>query len=93
MTWYLNIIFNSIILAFCVWTVLDKRVHLKSVGTMLMGTVGIFSLLNMTRPDFFGLLPEHYALMLNGSIASAATWFYLQWEDPRKHDRRLFKDM
>lgn len=89
MTVTLNTICCVIIFSFCAWTVLDKRVHTGVLGTSILGSVGVAALLNISRPDYFGLLPFHYTTGLNLMLAVAAIWFRLTWKDPRSEPREV----
>lgn len=82
MTVTINTISCLIIFTFCAWTVLDKRVHTKVAGTTILSCVGVAALLNISRPDYFGLLPFHYTTGLNLFMAIAAIWFWIKWKAP-----------
>lgn len=91
MTVTINTISCLIIFTFCAWTVLDKRVHTGVLGTSILGCVGVAALLNISRPDYFGLLPFHYTTCLNLMLAVAAIWFRLNWKDPRREARVIYE--
>ena len=83
----INTVANLILFIFCVWAVLDLRVHTKLLGTVVLSLVGIFALLNIGQPTYFGMLPEYYTTGLSIALAIAAIWFWWRWEDPRKRER------
>lgn len=87
----INNISNIIILAFCLWCVIDLRVHTGFAGTLALSSVGIFAFLNISTPNWFGLIPEQYATAFNVSLALSSIWFFIRWKDPRGRDRSALK--
>lgn len=88
-----NIVLNCITAVICGSASIDSRVHNKTIGAILLSIGSIGSILNMVRPDFFGLLPLPVAIGLNSLVAVIAIYWRVTWRDPRKHDRELFKDL
>lgn len=88
-----NIMVNCITAFICGAASIDSRVHNKTLGAIALSIGSIGSILNMVRPDFFGLLPVSIAICLNSASAIAALYWRITWKDPRRHDRELFKDL
>jgi len=84
----INTVANAVIVIFCVWAVLDRRVHTRLVGTALLAIVGVCAALNIARTDFEWFLPANYAVALNVALAGLAIWFWVTWHDPRRRERR-----
>lgn len=84
----INTIANSIIIIFCVWTALDRRVHTKTLGSILLAIVGVCAALNIAQPEFGYFLPGHWSVVLNVALAVLAIWFWASWHDPRRRERR-----
>lgn len=72
---------------------IDSRVHNKTLGAIGLSIGCIGSILNMVRPDFFGLLSVEFAILINTAVALACIYWRITWRDPRKYDRELFKDL
>ena len=88
----LNIALNFITAFICGAASIDSRVHNKTLGAIALGIGSVGSILNMVRPDFFGLLPVGMALGLDSVLAMVAIYWRMTWKDPRKHDRSLLGD-
>ena len=50
-----NFISNAIVLAVCLWAVLNPRVHTHIVGTISLSGLGLFSAMKILKPDFAGI--------------------------------------
>lgn len=88
----INNVSNGIILAFCLWCVIDLRVHTGFAGTLALSTVGMCAFLNISTPNWFGLIPAQYATAFNVSLALSALWFFMRWKDPREKETILLFD-
>lgn len=84
----INYLSNIIILVFCIWAVLDKRVQTHLKGTLVLGFVAIVAGLNIAKPGALGLLPHHFQVILNMGIAGALVWFYFHWRSKYLTSRR-----
>lgn len=87
----INLASCVIILMFCLWAVLDKRVRTHMFGTLALACVAFFAVLNIAKPGSFGLLPIHYQVMMNVSLAAAGAWFFLHWRTKNAASRRRRK--
>lgn len=87
----INWIACIVILAVCIWAALDKRVHTSFIGTLVLAFVAAFAGLNIATPNALGLLPIHYQVALNVSLAAAGTWFFFHWRTKHIAERRRRK--
>lgn len=70
---------------------IDSRVHNKTIGAIALSIGCVGSILNMARPDFFGLLPIGMAIGLDSILAMSAIYWRMTWKDQRKNNnRRIF---
>lgn len=76
-----NQISNVIILSFCLWAILDKRVRCRFFGAIFLSLVGMAAIINLARHD---ILPTP----INVVLAVLAIWLKFKW----KPSRHLFTD-
>ncbi|WP_211441838.1 hypothetical protein [Collimonas humicola] len=50
----INTAANLVLVAFCLWAVLNKRLETHVFGTFALSLVAITSFVNIMRPDAFG---------------------------------------
>ena len=81
MIWWLNVISSAIILAVCLWAVLNPRVETRIVGTISRSGLGLFSALNILKPGFAGFFSDHSQTMANVSLATLALWCYVHYRE------------
>ncbi|WP_041742278.1 hypothetical protein [Collimonas fungivorans] len=74
-----NTIANLVLLVFCLWAVLNKRLDTQVFGTVALSLVAITSFVNITRPDVFGFWAEQSEVLSNVAVAILAVWFFLRW--------------
>ncbi|WP_062113140.1 hypothetical protein [Collimonas pratensis] len=75
----INALANFILLAFCIWAVLNKRLDTQVFGTAALSMVAITSFVNIARPDVFGFWAEQAEVVSNVAVAILAVWFWLRW--------------
>jgi hypothetical protein len=80
MIWWINFTSNAIVLAVCLWAVLNPRVHTKIVGTVSMSSLGLFSAMNILKPGFAGVFSIESQTFANASLACLALWFYVRYQ-------------
>ncbi len=85
----INKMANAILFLFCVWAVLEKRCETYVMGTLVLSLVAISALMNVIRPESFGLLATHFEVIVNVVVALAVSWYWLRW---RKVHRTCTKD-
>lgn len=79
MIWWANFVSNAIVLAVCVWAVLNPRVHTHIVGTVSLSCLGLFSAMSIFKPGFAGFFSAQSQTFANVSLACLALWFYLRF--------------
>ena len=78
--WWMNLVSNAMVLAVCVWAVLNQRVETKVVGTISLSSLGLFAALNLLRLsefDWRGGMPQ---AMTNVSLACLLVWMFLRYQ-------------
>lgn len=75
----INILANAVLLLFCLWAVLNKRLDTQVFGTAALSFVAITSFVNIVRPDIFGFWAEQSEVMSNVAVAVLAVWFWRRW--------------
>ncbi|GGD00152.1 hypothetical protein [Undibacterium terreum] len=78
---------DIIILALCLWAVLDKRVHTRFIGTLLLSCFGIWAFFSVLKVYWLGRPESALMAILNVLLAFVAAMIYLFWRDPRKKER------
>lgn len=77
--WWMNLVSNAVVLAVCVWAVLNQRVDTKIFGTLSLSSLGLFAAINLLRLgdfDWQGGAPE---TMTNVSLACLLAWMFLRY--------------
>lgn len=72
--WWVNLVANAIVLAICVWAVLNQRVDTRVIGTISLSSLGLFAALNLLRLGQFGGQAEKPEAMMNVSLACLLVW-------------------
>jgi hypothetical protein len=75
----INVLANLVLVAFCLWAVLNKRLETRVLGTAALSLVAMTSFVNIMRPDAFGFWSEQAEMMSNVAVAILAVWFWLRW--------------
>jgi hypothetical protein len=75
----INTAANLVLVAFCLWAVLNKRLETRVFGTFALSLVAITSFVNIMRPDAFGFWAEQSEVMSNVAVAILAAWFWVRW--------------
>jgi hypothetical protein len=79
MIWWINFVSNMIVLAICLWAVLNPRVETKIVGTVSLSSLGIFSALTVLKPGMLGFWETEAQTMANVSLAALFLWGFLRY--------------
>ncbi len=79
MIWWANFISNAIVLAVCLWVVLNPRVHTHIFGTVSLSCLGLISAMNVLKPGFAGFFSAESQTFANVSLACLALWFYARY--------------
>lgn len=77
--WWMNLVSNAVVLAVCIWAVLNQRVDTKIVGTLSLSSLGLFAAINLLRlADFewHGGAPQ---AMTNVSLACLLVWMFVRY--------------
>jgi hypothetical protein len=75
----INTVANLILLAFCLWAVLNKHLETRVLGTSALSLVALTSFVNIMRPDAFGFWSEQSEVVSNVAVAILAVWFWRRW--------------
>ncbi|MFJ2989940.1 hypothetical protein ACIPF8_18905 [Collimonas sp. NPDC087041] len=75
----INTAANLVLVVFCLWAVLNKRLDTQVFGTAALSLVAITSFVNIMRPDAFGFWAEQSEVLSNVAVAILAVWFWLRW--------------
>ena len=75
----INTVANLVLLAFCLWAVLNKHLETQVLGTSALSLVAITSFVNIMRPDAFGFWSEQSEVVSNVAVAILAVWFWHRW--------------
>jgi hypothetical protein len=70
---------NLVLLAFCLWAVLNKHLETQVLGTSALSLVALTSFVNIMRPDAFGFWSEQSEVLSNVAVAILAVWFWRRW--------------
>ena len=79
MIWWINFVSNMIVLAICLWAVLNPKVETKIVGTISLSSLGIFSALTVLKPGMLGFWETEAQTMANVSLAALFLWGFLRY--------------
>jgi hypothetical protein len=75
----INVLANLVLVAFCLWAVLNKRLDTQVFGTAALSLVAITSFVNIMHPDAFGFWAEQSEMLSNVAVAILAVWFWRRW--------------
>lgn len=80
MIWWVNLVSNAIVLAVCLWAVLNQRVETKIVGTISLSSLGIFAAMNLLMLGELSWQGGGSQAMANASVACLLTWVFLRYQ-------------
>ncbi len=72
----INLWANFTVLAVCLWAVLNPRVPTGLGGTASLSALGLFSMLNIVKPSFLGVVGVESQTLANVALAFLALWGY-----------------
>ena len=78
MIWLINLFSNFVVLAVCIWAVLNERVHTRFIGTLSLSSLGLFSAISILKPNFAGFFSVESQTFANLSLACLALWLYMR---------------
>ncbi|AMP15475.1 hypothetical protein [Collimonas pratensis] len=84
----INTVANLVLVAFCLWAVLNKRLETHVFGTFALSLVAITSFVNVMRPDALGFWTEQSEVLSNVAVAILAVWFWRRWHKCNCKDKK-----
>ncbi len=85
--WWMNLVSNAVVLAVCVWAVLNQRVDTKIFGTLSLSSLGLFAAINLLRLADFEWEGGAPQTMTNVSLACLLVWMSARYSQHLKAPR------
>ena len=80
MIWWINFVSNLVVLAICLWAVLNPKVETKICGTISLSSLGLFSALTILKPGVLGFWETEAQTMVNVSLACLFVWGFIRYQ-------------